>query len=56
MPSFAFQVEKSKLKITSVRLLNTRPKRPVPSYTPAPTAWSVDGVEVAGTHRDGDFG
>jgi L-rhamnonate dehydratase len=47
MPGFAFQTEKSKLKITSVRLVNTRPKRPLPTYTPAATAWSVDGVEVA---------
>jgi len=46
-PSFAFQVEKSKMKITSVRLVNTRPKRPVPEYTSAPTAWSTNGVEVA---------
>ncbi|MGH9693023.1 MAG: hypothetical protein ACRD5Z_02690, partial [Bryobacteraceae bacterium] len=46
-PSFAFQVEKSKMKITSVRLVNTRPKRPVPAYTPAATAWSTNGVEVA---------
>ena len=46
-PSFAFQVEKSKIKITSVRLVNTRPKRPVPAYTPAATAWSTNGVEVA---------
>jgi L-rhamnonate dehydratase len=46
-PSFAFQNEKSKMKITSVRLVKTRPKRPVPSYQPAPSAWLVDGVEVA---------
>src|SRR5690242_21848636 len=47
MPSFAFQIEKSKLRITSVRLVNTRPKRPLPTYTPSANAWSVDGVEVA---------
>src|SRR5882724_10346376 len=46
-PGFAFQVEKSKMKIASVRLVNTRPKRPVPEYTPAATAWSTNGVEVA---------
>jgi len=47
IPAHAFQVEKSKLKITPVQLVNTRPKRPVPTYTPAPNTWSVDGVEVA---------
>ena len=47
IPANAFQVEKSKLKITRVRLVNTRPKRPVPIYTPAPNAWSANGVEVA---------
>lgn len=47
IPAHAFQVEKSRLKITRVRLVNTRPKRPVPIYTPAPNAWSANGVEVA---------
>ena len=45
--AFAFQSEKSKLKISSVRLVNPRPRRPVPSYTPAPGSWSTTGVEVA---------
>ncbi|MCZ2080061.1 MAG: L-rhamnonate dehydratase [Bryobacteraceae bacterium] len=39
--------EKSRLKITSVRLVGMRPRRPVPSYTPAPGSWSTGGVEVA---------
>src|SRR5215469_9277060 len=43
----AFQDEKSKLKITGVRLVHTRPKRPVPAYKPAPGSWSTGGVEVA---------
>ena len=43
----AFQSEKSNLKISSVRLVNPRPRRPVPSYTPAPGSWSTTGVEVA---------
>ena len=30
-PALAFQVEKSKLKITGVRLVKTHPKRPLPS-------------------------
>ena len=38
---------KSKLKITSVRLVQTKPKRPVPSYAPAPGSWSTQNVEVA---------
>ena len=35
------------MKITSVRLANTRPKRPVPAYQPAPGSWATNGVEVA---------
>ncbi|HOL72875.1 MAG TPA: enolase C-terminal domain-like protein [Bryobacteraceae bacterium] len=35
------------MKITSVRLVRTRPRRPVPSYRPAPGSWSTQGVEVA---------
>jgi L-rhamnonate dehydratase len=38
---------KSKMKITGVRLVNTRPKRPLPHYTPAASSWSTQGVEVA---------
>jgi len=38
---------KSKMKITSVRLVNTRPKRPAPNYTPAAGSWSTQAVEVA---------
>jgi L-rhamnonate dehydratase len=47
LPALPFQSEKSKLKITGVRLVRTRPKRPVPAYTPAPGSWSTGGVEVA---------
>ncbi len=43
----ASQGEKPKLKITSVRLVRTRPRRPLPSYTPAAGSWSTGGVEVA---------
>jgi L-alanine-DL-glutamate epimerase-like enolase superfamily enzyme len=35
------------LKITSVRLVQVRPTRPVPSYEPAAGSWSTGGVEVA---------
>ncbi len=37
----------SKLKITGVRLVRTRPRRPLPAYKPAPGSWSTGGVEVA---------
>src|ERR1700750_3252937 len=39
----AFGQEKSKLKITGVRIVTTRPKRPVPEYKPAAGAWSTGG-------------
>lgn len=39
--------ETSGLKITGVRLVRTRPRRPVPAYAPAPGSWSTGGVEVA---------
>jgi len=42
-----FQDEKSKLKITGVRLVHTRPKRPVVAYEAAAGSWSTGGVEVA---------
>ena len=47
VPPLAFGQEKSKLKITGVRIVNTRPKRPVPSFKPAAGAWSTNSVEVA---------
>ena len=47
LPALPFQAEKSKLKITGVRLVTTRPKRPIPTFTPAPGSWSTSGVEVA---------
>lgn len=46
-PLLPFQGEKSKLKITSVRAVNPKPKRPIPNYPPAPGSWSIRGVEVA---------
>ncbi len=45
--SSSWSGEKSGLRITGVRLVRTRPKRPMPSYAPSPGSWSVDGVEVA---------
>src|SRR6266508_5623452 len=47
LPALPFQSEKSGLKITGVRLVSTRPKRPVPHYEPAAGSWSTGGVEVA---------
>jgi L-rhamnonate dehydratase len=47
LPALPFQSEKSKLRISSVRLVETRPKRSLPAYKPAPGSWSVAGVEVA---------
>ncbi len=35
------------MKITGVRLVQVRPKRPVPAYKPAAGSWSTGGVEVA---------
>jgi L-rhamnonate dehydratase len=46
-PKFAWAQEKSGLKITGIRLVETRPTRPYPEFTPAPGAWSTQGVEVA---------
>jgi L-rhamnonate dehydratase len=39
--------ERSRLKITGVRLVKTRPRRPAPAYTPAAGSWSTQNVEVA---------
>jgi L-rhamnonate dehydratase len=46
-PSFAWSQEKSNLKITGIRLVETRPARPYPEFKPAPGAWSTNFVEVA---------
>lgn len=47
LPQFAFAQEKSKLKITGIRLVKTRLRKPLPAYTPSPGSWSTQGVEVA---------
>jgi L-rhamnonate dehydratase len=46
-PALPFQAEKSDLKITSVRMVRPKLKRPVPQYAPAPGSWSTGGSEVA---------
>jgi L-rhamnonate dehydratase len=43
----AADLGKSAMKITGVRLVQVRPRRPVPAYQPAPGSWSTQGVEVA---------
>ena len=47
LPALAWQQEKSKLKITGIRLVETKPKKKYPAYTPSPGAWSTQFVEVA---------
>lgn len=46
-PPSSFAHDVGKLKITSVRMVSPKPRRPVPAYTPAPGSWSTGGVEVA---------
>ncbi len=46
-PPLPFQEEKSKLKITGIRMVRPKPKKPSPSYEPAPGSWSTGGSEVA---------
>jgi L-rhamnonate dehydratase len=42
-----FAQEKSRLKITGIRLIKPKPLRPVPAYKPAAGSWSTGSVEVA---------
>jgi L-alanine-DL-glutamate epimerase-like enolase superfamily enzyme len=46
-PQLPFHNEKSELKITSVRMIHPKLKRPIPEYQPAPGSWSTGGSEVA---------
>ena len=47
LPPLAWAAEKSKLKITGIRLVKTRDKKPGSKYTPAAGSWSTQNVEVA---------
>ncbi len=47
LPALGWAQEKSKLKITGIRLVQVKPRKPYPAFTPAAGAWSVDKVEVA---------
>ncbi len=46
-PALPFQGQSSQLKITGVRMVKPRPKKPLPAYTPTPGSWSTGGTEVA---------
>jgi L-rhamnonate dehydratase len=43
----SFQGETGKIKITGVRMVRAKPKRPLPAYKPQPGSWSTGGSEVA---------
>ena len=47
LPPLPFQGEESQLKITSIRMVKPRPRRPVPSYTPTPGSFSTGEIEIA---------
>ncbi len=47
LPPLAWAQEKSKLEITDIKLVRTRPKKQYPKYTPSAGSWSTQGVEVA---------
>jgi L-rhamnonate dehydratase len=47
LPPLAWAQEKSRLKITNIRLVKLSPKNPLPRYKPAPGSWSTQGVEVS---------
>jgi len=47
LPALGWAQEKSKLKITGIRLVNPKPRKPAPTYKPSADAWSVDKVEIA---------
>ncbi len=46
-PGASFRGTGSELTITRVRMIQPRPRRPLPAYEPAPGAWSTGSVEVA---------
>lgn len=47
LPALSWAEERSKLKITGLRLVRTKPKRAYPQYQPAKGSWLVQGSEVA---------
>lgn len=47
LPALGWAQEKSKLKITGIRLVKVAPRKPYPAFQPAPGAWSTQFAEVA---------
>ena len=47
LPPLAWAQEKSKLKITDIKLVRLTPKNPPPIFKPAAGSWSTQGVEVS---------
>lgn len=47
LPALGWAQEKSKLKITGIRLVNVKPRKPYPAFKPAEGAWSTQFVEIA---------
>lgn len=47
LPSFAWAQQRSGLKITGMRIVETRPKKRAPEFKPSAEAWSTNFVEVA---------
>ena len=47
LPSMAWAQERSRLKITGVRLVKAKPIHPAIEFTPAKGSWSTQNVEVA---------
>src|SRR5215831_7335432 len=45
--SLTFRDQEIKLRITGVRMVRPQPKKPMPSYEPAPGSWSTGGALVA---------
>ncbi len=39
-----FRDQESKLRITGVRMVHPKPKKPMPRYEPAPGSWSTGGA------------
>src|SRR6516162_2717144 len=46
-PDSSFAQERGKLKIERVRMVQPKPRRPLPAYEPAAGSWSTRGAEVA---------
>ncbi len=47
LPALAWAQEKSRLKITDIKIVRTRPRKPYPAFKAADGAWSTQFVEVA---------